>query len=113
MGNLFINLIKIMKLTLTLFCLLESVKSGYDNSLIVPMGTYPKNYRTLNGWECFKAEGKFCHDENHKSMIKVTGSSNFGHGVCCKPEYAGQHCNSDTDHKCSQPVAAINTAPTF
>lgn len=65
------------------------------------MSEYTKNYRTLDGWECFKAQGKFCHDENNNSMIQVTGSSNAGHGICCKPDYEGLHCNSDGEHRCS------------
>ena len=86
---------------------------GYDNSTLVPMRDYKGNLRTLNGWECFAAEGKFCHDLNHKSMIKVTGSSNYGHAVCCKPGYYGEHCNSDDDHRCSQPVSAVDTSAEF
>lgn len=42
-------------------------------------------------------------------MMKVTGSSNTGHAVCCKPGYEGEHCNSNTDHICSQPVSAADT----
>ena len=33
------------------------------------MRDYEYNYRTLNGWECFEAQGKFCHDKNHASMV--------------------------------------------
>lgn len=77
------------------------------------MRDYKDNYRTLTGWECFEAEGKFCHDTNHESMISVTGSSNFGHGVCCKPGFSGEHCNNDGDHTCSQPVAAKETTEEF
>jgi len=36
-------------------------------------------------------------------MIEVTGSSNFAHGVCCKGDYDGLHCNEDGDHVCSPP----------
>lgn len=46
-------------------------------------------------------------------MAKVTGSSNFGHGVCCKPDYMGLHCNSDSDHRCSQPVDERDTSPEY
>ena len=69
------------------------------------MRDYYRNYRTLDGWECFKAEGKFCHNFNHTSMIRETGSSNFGHGICCKPSYNGTYCNNDGKHRCSEPVA--------
>ena len=102
-----------MKSISTLIALLQFANAQYDSSPIVPMSEYSKNYRTLNGWECFKANGKLCHDKDNRSMIKVTGSSNAGHGVCCKPDYNGEHCNSDADHKCSQPVSAEYTTEEF
>jgi hypothetical protein len=54
-----------------------------------------------------------CHDDNYKSMIAVTGSSNWGHGVCCKPDFNGEHCNSDADHECSEPakVTDVTNSP--
>ena len=76
----------------------------YDSSPLVKMADYDKNYRTLSCWECFEAQGKMCHADDYTSMIRVTGSSNIGHGVCCKPDYTGDHCNSDADHECSQPA---------
>ena len=85
----------------------------FDPSPLVPMSEYSENYRTLNGWECFEARGKLCHDKDHKSMVAVTGSSNSGHAVCCKPDYSGEHCNSDTDHRCSQPVGEDFTSEEF
>ena len=42
-----------------------------------------------------------CHEQSYESMMKVTGSSNWGHGVCCKSNYDGKHCNEETGHKCS------------
>ena len=44
-----------------------------------------------------------CHDKDYKSTITTTGSSNLAHGVCCKPDYTGEHCNNDGDHVCSEP----------
>ena len=84
---------------------------GYDYGPLVPMQNYTFDYRSLNGWECFKAEGKFCHHYNHSSMIKATGSSNFGHGMCCKPHFTGEiFCNNTGEYVCSQPVAAKDTS---
>jgi hypothetical protein len=37
-------------------------------------------------------------------MILITGSSNRGHGICCKPDYKGNHCNSDGTNWCSLPA---------
>ena len=86
----------------------ESRIKGDFNADTVDLGVQAhiadKNYRTLSCWECFEAEGKMCHDENYASMMKVTGSSNFGHGVCCKPDYNGEHCNNDSDHECPEPA---------
>ena len=90
---------------LFLCLLILEVGCQYDYSALVPMSEYSKNYRTLNCWECFDARGKMCHDKDYQSMFRVTGSSNFGHGVCCKPDYEGQHCGpNDSKHTCSQPV---------
>ena len=88
-------------------------KHGYDRSPIVPMRDYFENYRTLNGWECFEAQGKFCHHVNHTTMVLETGSSNFGHGICCKPQYHGEFCNNDGNHRCSQPASASDTSDSY
>lgn len=78
------------------------------------MSNYKEDYRTFSGWECFKAEGKFCHDKIHESMILVTGSSNFGHGICCKPDFNDAPCNNNGGmFACSQPVASIDTSEEF
>lgn len=68
------------------------------------MKDYSLPYRTLDVWECFEAKGKFCHDKDYDSMMKVTGSSNEGHGACCRPEYYGSPCSSNNDRVCSDPV---------
>ena len=73
------------------------------------MSLYTSDYRTLSVWECFDAKGKFCHDRNYDSMMLTTGSSNKGHGVCCKMDYEGDHCsNSDINHDCSTPAEIID-----
>ena len=46
-------------------------------------------------------------------MVQVTGSSNSGHAICCKPDFSGEHCNSDADHRCSQPVSEDFTSEDF
>ena len=81
-----------------------SVHARYDKGPLVDMKDYDKNYRTLDCWECFEARGKMCHDKDYSTMMKVTGSSNKGHGVCCKVDYEGKHCNNDGNHVCSSPV---------
>ena len=45
-------------------------------------------------------------------MIRITGSSNYGHGICCKPDYIGSPCNN-RELSCSQPSAAIDTSDKY
>ena len=70
------------------------------------MSDYSKDYRTLSCWECFQAKGKMCHDKNYDSMIVETGSSNFGHGICCKPGFNDGFCATEGNdkHICSEPA---------
>ena len=78
------------------------------------MAEYGKDYRTLSVWECFEVRGKFCHDKNYESMMRVTGSSNRGHGLCCKPDYNGEHCGpSDQNHDCSQPAENYDESDSY
>ena len=88
-------------------------KYDLDTSIDTLMADYSDNYRTFDCWECFNAKGKFCHDRNYELMFDVTRSSNPGHGVCCKPDYSGDHCNSDSDHECSQPAQISDTTSSF
>ena len=83
---------------LFLYLALSSVSAFYDSvTPPVPMSSYTKPFRTLSCSECFAAAGKMCILKNNANMISYTGSSNRGHGYCCKPDYTGDHCdNSDT-----------------
>ena len=54
-----------------------------------------------------------CHHKTHKSQITVTGSSNPGHAVCCKPDYVGKDCETKDDTVCSQPAYKDNTADKY
>ena len=36
-------------------------------------------------------------------MMDVTGSSNFGHAMCCRSDFYGENCNNDDRFVCSQP----------
>ena len=102
------------KMSVVVLALISGASASYDYSDLVKMSEYKKDYRTLNCWECFEAAGKMCHDRDHKSMIKVTGSSNFGHGVCCKPGSTNEHCVSGSgDHICSQPVLDQDTSDKY
>lgn len=80
------------------------VKAAYDYTPLVPMEDYSSNLRTLDCWECFESRGKVCSSRNNTSIIQITGSSNFGHAVCCKPEYNGDMCHDDQTLVCSEPA---------
>jgi hypothetical protein len=45
-----------------------------------------------------------CTLRNGKSMLALTGSSNPGQGMCCKPDSKIEQCNTGKDYICSQPV---------
>lgn len=75
---------------------------------------YPTDYRILNCWECFEAQGKLCMDQGHNSLYHLTGSSNPGNAFCCKPDSNEGYCKQGGVHSykgkeedittvCSQP----------
>ena len=65
---------------------LSTIKAVYDPSKLIPMADYPKDFRVLSCWDCFSANGKMCSFDENKSMYHLTRSSNYGHGICCKPD---------------------------
>ena len=46
-------------------------------------------------------------------MLKYTGSSDQGLGLCCKPGFSGKHCYSSDTMICSQPASADDTKSPF
>ena len=70
---------------------------------ITPMRDHKDKLASLDGLDCFRAEGKFCH---------TTGSTTSGYGVCCAPDYTGKNCNNN-GLKCSQPALAADTVPKY
>lgn len=59
-----------------------------------------------------QAEGKMCGKKDGSSNIAVTGSSNQGHGICCKPDnVTDSHCKSEGDYICSQPINVADNDP--
>jgi len=59
---------------------------------------YPTEYRILDCWECFEAQGKVCSDEGHNSLFHHTKSSNAGNAFCCKPDSTNGYCQSGNKH---------------
>jgi len=60
---------------------------------------YPKDFRILNCYECFEAEGKMCIDENYGVMSQHTGSGNLYNGFCCRPGYNEGYCQPGKKHE--------------
>lgn len=55
---------------------------------------------------CGKADGS--------SNIQVTGSSNQGHGSCCKADnVTDAHCKGTDDYICSPPILKADNTPAF
>ena len=69
--------------------------SDLDND---PNYFYPDEYRILNCWECFEAEGRICIDQGHNSLYHHTGSSDRGNAFCCKPGSTHPYCTSGSVH---------------
>lgn len=65
--------------------------SDFDND---PNNYYPSDYRILNCWECFEAQGKICTDFGHNSLHHHTKSSNPGNAFCCKPDANDGYCKN-------------------
>ena len=59
---------------------------------------YPADYRILNCWDCFAAEGKVCIDQGHNSLFHHTGSSDPGNAFCCKPDADTGYCENGAIH---------------
>jgi len=74
---------------------------------------YPEEYRIINCWECFEAQGKMCSELGHNSLYHLTKSSDKGNAFCCKPDSTDSYCQHGATHDyqdeedvttvCSQP----------
>lgn len=84
--------------------------SDFDND---PNNYYPSDYRILNCWECFEAQGKICTDYGHNSLHHHTKSSNPGNAFCCKPDANDGYCkNGHTyDHEGVENDITVQCSP--
>lgn len=80
--------------------------SDLDND---PNYYYPTEYRVLNCWECFEAQGRICIDEGHNSLYHHTGSSDRGNAFCCKPDSTHEYCTTGNVHKHGDTEEGITT----
>lgn len=78
-----------------------AVDAVFPGSKIVPMSEYspspfckdcPKDFRVLDCWQCFEAQGKVCMDKNHRSLYYHMETSKAGAVFCCDPNYNEGYC---------------------
>ena len=57
---------------------------------------YPKDFRILNCWECFEAQGKICieRNANHAALLSHTTTREKGNTFCCKQDYNEGYCKN-------------------
>lgn len=53
---------------------------------------YPKDFRLLDCWQCFKAQGKVCKDKDYTSLYGHVLTTNPGRIFCCKQDYNEEYC---------------------
>lgn len=74
----------------------DYVPAGHFDS--DPNYYYPTDYRILDCWECFEAQGKLCLDQGHNSLYHHTKSSDPGNAFCCKPGNNEGYCQAGGVH---------------
>ena len=75
---------------------------------------YPTNYRILDCWECFEAQGKICVDKSHALLFQFTESSNPGNAFCCNPDNNEGYCKSGSKHfKSTVSMTTICSPPSY
>ena len=52
----------------------------------------PKDFRILDCWQCWQAQGKVCMDRDHGSMAHFIRTTNTGATFCCKQDYNEGYC---------------------
>ena len=57
-----------------------------------PEKYYPRGYRVLDCWQCFRAKGKMCLDKYDRPSFGHTGSMIAGDAFCCRGDYNGEYC---------------------
>ena len=79
-----------------------------DGERIPPMSVYrpntgtcpkcPKDYRVLDCWQCFEAQGKVCMDKTHGSLLHHVETSRRSAVFCCKQDYNEGYCKEGETH---------------
>lgn len=74
------------------------------NGAITKMEDYRSDFRPLDCWDCFEAQGKMCHNRDASKHKKLLGKNNLYMGICCKPDSTDEECVNDLEHICSSPA---------
>lgn len=80
-----------------------------------PKFYYPTEYRILNCWECFEAQGKMCLDAGHNSLYHHTKTSDPGGAFCCKPDSTDGYCQHGAihDHEGESEITTVCSPPSL
>lgn len=81
----------------------DPVKAFFDPSPIVPMSEYSESYRVLDCFQCFEAQGKFCHHRDYGQTLHDTQEANRGYAFCCRQDSTEGFCSPNSDYECSMP----------
>ena len=52
----------------------------------------PKDFRVLDCWECFQAQGKVCMDKSHNTLMHHLQTSKTSAIFCCKQDNNKEYC---------------------
>lgn len=55
---------------------------------------FSADYRILDCWQCFEAQGKVCMDRDFKHVNKHVSTTRSGQIFCCKQDYDGEFCGN-------------------
>jgi hypothetical protein len=77
------------------------------------MSDYDQNFRALDCWDCFEAQGKTCHNRDASKHKELIGKDSNFLGVCCKPGSTDKECMKDKDQICSEPAHLDDTSSDY
>lgn len=105
--------------TLLLLCL-TSLASAQEYTPLVPMDEYKPpigqsdDWRALDCWQCFEAQGRMCHQKYYESLWNLTQRANQGIGICCKLDATEGICApNNPDISCSMKSYDVDANSTY
>lgn len=90
-------------LVMVTICLLLPVTlCQIDGMPMIPMSEFAADYRPLDCWQCFEAEGRMCRHKGLDHLEHLTGTTHKRYGICCKKDaHDGQCADESADIECS------------